>query len=120
MKRRLLPQIVEKAMSHFLKDDHGNASSSSKSKKKLTYAAEQQQQDEDGAIITLPLSLGPSTQNQLSRTEGVVSIQRYEDLQNEYAKMAKRYRFMHDEFAEMRIELVRLRQERDEAWRRKK
>lgn len=119
MKRRL-PRLVEKAMSHFLRDDMTSANSLLKKETKLTFAAEQPPQEEDGAIITLPLSLDPSTPNQLNRTEGMVSIQRYENLQNEYSKLAKQYRFMHDEFAEMRIELVRLRQERDEAWRRKK
>lgn len=120
MKRRLLPHLVEKAMSHFLKDDQDNVSSSSKSETKPTFAAEQPQQEMDGATIMLPLSIGHQISNQPSETEGVISIKRYMDLQNEYSKLAKRYRFMHDEFAEMRIELVRLREERDQAWRKKK
>jgi hypothetical protein len=120
MTRPRLPRLTQQAMSNFSTDDQANALSSSKNEKTPTFAAEQQQQEDHGANITLPLSIGHPISNQGSETEGTVSIKRYMDLQDEYSKLAKRYRFMHDEFAEMRIELVRLRQEREEAWRRKK
>jgi hypothetical protein len=120
MKRRLLPRLVEIAMSHSSKDKITNANSSLKKGTKPTSAVEQQRQETDGATTMLPLSTDHQINSQDTGTEGVISVKRYTDLQDEYAKLAKRYRFMHDEFAEMRIELVRLRQEREEAWRRKK
>jgi hypothetical protein len=107
-------------MSRSSRDRITNASSSLKNEESNTFAAEHQQQETDGATITLPLSIGPSTSNQNTETEGVVSIKRYMDLQDEFARLAKKYRFMHDEFAEMRIELDRLRKEREQAWLKKR
>jgi len=120
MKYHRLPHLVRITMSRSLEDKTINASSSLRSEESNTFAAEHQQQEKDGASITLPLSLGPSSSNQDTENEGTVSIKRYMDLQDEFGRLAKRYRFMHDEFAEMRIELDRLRKEREQAWLKKR
>lgn len=120
MKYHRLPLLVRSIMSRSLKDKTISASSSLKNEESNTFAAEHQQQETDGANITLPLSIGHQISSQDIETEGVVSIKRYMDLQDEFGRLAKRYRFMHDEFAEMRIELDRLRKEREQAWLKKR
>lgn len=112
--------LIRKRTSDSLNDDTTNASSSSGKRATHITVVGQKPPDEDGAPITLPLSLGPWTNNQGIETEGVISVKRYMDLQDEYSKLAKRYRFMHDEFAEMRIELQMLREERKQYYERRR
>lgn len=50
----------------------------------------------------------------------MVDLNRFLELRDQYHSLLNRYNFMYDEFAEMRIELDRLRKERDQAWMKKK
>lgn len=93
-----------------------NANSSLKRKKIPISVAAEPSAKKGGASFTLPLSIG----HQIQDVPEMIPIKRYAGLQNEYADLVKRYRLMYNEFAEMKIELQRLRHEREDYYLNKR